>query len=144
MPPPVSDQRLNELCREIEQIGELVLSPGEDAGEAIAAFNAATGHDYTALDFAEYHGTRSLEEFALEAARPARPRVADITREELAEIVRRVLSGSPENDYYLLLLQANVANPRIGDLLFHPPAELRDVSAEQIVDEALRYRPIAL
>ncbi|MEE1750982.1 hypothetical protein PUR26_02345, partial [Streptomyces sp. SP18CS02] len=63
---------------------------------------------------------------------------------ELVEIVRRVLSGDPEDAYYLRLLAANVLHPRIGDLIFHPPEGLRDASAEAIVDEALRYRPIAL
>ncbi|MFB7326424.1 hypothetical protein [Streptomyces sp. NPDC056190] len=144
MPPPVSRQRLDELCGEIERIADLVLTRAEAADEAITAFNAMTGHDYVTLDFAEYDAGRSLEEFAVEAARPARPRVADITREELAEIVRRLLTDSSESDYYLRLLEANVLHPRVSDLIFHPPAELQDASAERIVDEALRYRPIAL
>ncbi|MGW2083287.1 hypothetical protein ACWCOW_41630, partial [Streptomyces sp. NPDC001939] len=114
------------------------------ADEAITAFNAMTGHDYEALDFAEYDGSRSLEEFAREAARPARPVVADTTRDELVEIVRRLLLADSESDYYLRLLEANVPHPRVSDLVFHPSDNVRGVSAEQIVDEALKYRPIAL
>lgn len=132
------------MCAKVERIGDLLETRPELAGEAIAAFNAMTGHDYVALDFAEYWGTRSLEEFATEAARPAYPRVADITRDELAEIVRRLLTVSPESDYYLLLLQANVSYPGVSDLIYHPPDKLQDASAEQIVDTALKYRPIAL
>jgi Colicin immunity protein / pyocin immunity protein len=41
-------------------------------------------------------------------------------------------------------LEANVSHPQVSDLIFYPPAELRDASAEQIVDEVLEYRPIAL
>ncbi|MFD9216874.1 hypothetical protein ACFVY9_28030 [Streptomyces sp. NPDC059544] len=101
-----------------------------------------TGHDYRALDFAEYDAGRSLEEFAREAARPAWPRVPDITRVELAEIVRRVLAADPESDYYLLLLEANVLRPGVSGVIFSPL--FQDASAEEIVDEALKYRPIAL
>lgn len=46
--------------------------------------------------------------------------------------------------FYLRLLEANVTHAGVSDLIFHPPAGLLDTSAEQIVDEALRYRPIAL
>lgn len=144
MPPSVSQQRLDELCREIERIAELVLAGAESADDEISAFNAKTGHGYVALDFTKYHGSRSLGEFALEAARPARPRIADVTRDELVEVVRRILAGGPGSDYYLRLLEANVSHPRVSNLVFHPPVELRGGSTEQIVDEALRCRPIAL
>ncbi|GAA1942040.1 hypothetical protein [Kitasatospora viridis] len=144
LPPSVSQQRLDELRAEIVRIGNLVLSGSANATEAIKDFNATTGHDYSALDFAEYHGNQDLAEFALQAARPARPRIADVTVDELVEIVRRVLAGDPEGDYYLRLLTANVPHPRVSDLIFHPPTALRDASAEQIVEEALGYRPIAL
>uniref|UniRef100_A0AAU2VG66 Uncharacterized protein n=1 Tax=Streptomyces sp. NBC_00003 TaxID=2903608 RepID=A0AAU2VG66_9ACTN len=144
LPPPVSRQRLDELCSEIERIADLLASSPEAADEAIAAFNVRTGHDYEALDFAEYDGSRSREEFAREAARLAHPVLADVSRDELVEIVRRVLMASPESGYYLRLLEANVSHPRVGDLLFHPSDALEDASAEQIVDEALKYRPFVL
>ncbi|WLQ37977.1 hypothetical protein P8A18_33050 [Streptomyces castrisilvae] len=144
LPPPVSRQRLDELCAEVERIADLLEARAEVAGEAIAAFNATTGHDYVALDFVEYAESRSLEEFAREAARPARPEVADITRDELVEIVRRLLTAASESDYYLLLLETNVPHPRVRDLVFHPLDGLQDASAAQIVDEALKYQPIVL
>jgi hypothetical protein len=144
LPPPVSRQRLDELCAEVERIAGLLETRPGVAGEAIAAFNAMTGHDYVALDFAEFDGSRSLEEFAREAARPARPRVADITRDELVEIVRRLLTAAPESAYYRRLLEANVSHPRVSDLVFYPSDDLQGASAEQIVDEALAYRPIVL
>ncbi|MGW0885672.1 hypothetical protein [Streptomyces sp. NPDC002671] len=144
MPPPVSRQQLDELCRDIDRIASLLLCGAEGADEEIRAFNANTGHAYEAFDFAEYDGSRDLVEFALEAARPARPRIGDITTGELVEIVGRLLAGSPDSDYYLRLLKANVPHPRISDLIFHPPTDLQHASAQQIVDTALGYRPIAL
>ncbi|MEE1751090.1 hypothetical protein PUR26_00900, partial [Streptomyces sp. SP18CS02] len=122
----MGSRRLDELSCEIDRIAHLVARCPGKADEAIRAFNHATGHEYGALDFAEYWASRDAEEFAMEAARPARPQVADITRAELVEIVRRVLSGDPEDAYYLRLLAANVLHPRIGDLIFHPPEGLRD------------------
>jgi hypothetical protein len=143
LPPPVTPQRLAELSDQIERISSLIGDP-EAADAAIAAFNDVTGHGYGAEDFAEYWASRSLEDFAREAARPARPRVPDITRDELAEIVRRLQAGDAETDYYLLLLEANMPHPRVSDLIYWPPTELSDASAERIVDVALSHRPIAL
>jgi hypothetical protein len=144
LPPPVSRQRLDELSCEIDRIAALVADRSGDADDAIRAFNAMTGHDYEAFDFIEYYGRSNVEEFAREAARSACLPVAGITRDELVEIVRRVLVASPESDYYLRLLEANVPHPGVSGLIFHPPEDLQDASAEEIVDEALKYRPIAL
>ncbi|MGW9032255.1 hypothetical protein ACWGQ5_51400 [Streptomyces sp. NPDC055722] len=118
MPSSVSRQRLDELCREILRIADLVLCGAGNADEAVTACNARTGHDCEALDFAAQNGSRSLDEFALEAARPARPRIADITTDERVEIVRRLLAGDPESRYFLRLLAANVSHPRVSDLVF--------------------------
>lgn len=143
LPLPVAPQRLQEISREIEKISHL-LDNHEPAEAAIAAFNEMTGHDYDAYKFAHYWRSCGLEDFAKEAARPAHPRVPDITRDELVEIVRRLQTADPETDYYLRLLAANVACPDVSGLIYWPPAELRDASAEQIVDAALSHRPIAL
>src|SRR5262249_44745721 len=119
------------------------LERGDPADAAITAFNADTGHDYQPHDFQCFWESQSITEFATEAARPAWPKVANVSRDELVEIVRRVQVDHDDSDYYLLLLSANVAHPRITDLIFYPPAELVDASAETIVDAALSYRPIA-
>ncbi|AWK12876.1 hypothetical protein DDQ41_12475 [Streptomyces spongiicola] len=67
-----------------------------------------------------------------------------MTRDELVEIVGRLLAADPESDYYLLLLKANAPHPGVGDLVFHASDGIQDASAEEIVNEALNYRPIAL
>ncbi|MEU4094405.1 bacteriocin immunity protein [Streptomyces sp. NPDC026673] len=145
LPPPVDPERLTQVAREIERIADLAGSGGP-AEEAVAAFNERTGHTYLPSDFAWYHASRGLEEFAREAARPARPRVADVTREELVEIVRRITAdpAGEDADYYLLLFDCNTLHPRACDLIFRPPAGLEDASPGRIVDAALAYRPIAL
>ncbi|MFI6464149.1 hypothetical protein [Streptomyces sp. NPDC050528] len=145
LPPSVPVARVEQLAREIRWVERLLCDADRSAAEgAVAAFAEATGHDCTAADFLGYAGSRTLEEFALEAARPAYPRVPDVTREELVEVVRRILAGDTEAEYYLRLFTANVAHPAALNLIFHPPYELADASAEQIVDAALAHRPIAL
>ncbi|WP_030803845.1 hypothetical protein [Streptomyces sp. NRRL F-2799] len=66
--------------------------------------------------------------------------VADVTRDELVEIVGRVLAAAPDSDHYLRLLKANTPHPRVSDLAFHSPG----AHAEQIVEEALNHRGFAL
>jgi hypothetical protein len=145
LPTVVPAARVRELAREIERIEELLQRGERAAAEAaIAAFNEDTGHDYGPYHFLGYAGSRSAEEFAREAARAACPRVPGITREELVEIVRRILEAGPDVHFYVLLFDSNVAHPRATDLIFHPPAELEDASPDQIVDAALAYRAIAL
>ena len=113
---------------------------GESADAAIAGFNAETGHDYAADHFLTYWKS-NLEDFALEAARPARPKVANVTRDELIEIVRRIQAADDDIDYYVLLLDTNVLHPRVTDLIFWPPPELVNASPGAIVDAALSFRP---
>jgi hypothetical protein len=148
LPPPVTPERIDALSREIERICGLLDRCSPDAGEAASAisdFNAMTGHDYAAYDFAEYYESRNAEEFALEAARPAWPRVPGITRDELVEVTQRILNdpADPDCPYYLLILQANVPHPAITGLIFWPAAGT-EPTAEEIIDQALAYRPIAL
>jgi len=117
--PPVVDQwRIDELGAEITRIVGLVHQGRQpEADVAMAEFNAAAGRDYGVGDFLEYDGTRSLEDFAREAAQPAWPSVPDVTRSELIEIVCRIQAADPDCDYYLLLLRANTPHPRVSDLI---------------------------
>ncbi|MFE9207221.1 hypothetical protein [Micromonospora sp. NPDC007230] len=65
-----------------EQAIARMLERGESADAAIAGFNVETGHDYTSDHCLTYWKSRNLEDFAVEAARPARPKVANVTREQ--------------------------------------------------------------
>ncbi|MFC5006075.1 hypothetical protein ACFPIJ_50690 [Dactylosporangium cerinum] len=138
-PPVVPPQRLASLAAAIERISD---APTD---AAIGAFNADTGHAYTVADFVCFWEWRDLEEFALEAARPAWPRVQDITHAEVTELVRRIIEGDlADQPYNILLLQTNVTHPGAADLVLHPPPDLADASPAAIADAILRHRPIAL
>jgi len=142
LPPTVAPEFLAVLAREIDRIARLI--GAGDPDEAIAAFNDQTGHGYDVTDFAEYRSYRDVLDFAEEAARPAHPRIADITRDELVEVVRRIQNKDPDAGYYLLLFRTNVAHPNPTDLIFNPPPDLYEATAEQIVDATLAHRPIPL
>ncbi|MEU4620560.1 hypothetical protein AB0G04_11360 [Actinoplanes sp. NPDC023801] len=150
LPPPVAPVRIAELAAAVTRIAGL-MDDGSPYADEIAAFNAGTGGDWTAHDFHVYGEWGSAETFAHLVARPAFPRVPDITRAELIEIARRIMAGpgpqadDPDADWYTLLFDTNLTRPDASALIFHPPAELGpDPTPEQMVDAALEYRPIAL
>jgi len=67
-----------------------------------------------------------------------------MTRAELVALVERIIAAQgteSEIDELITLLEKNVPHPRVSDLIFYPE---RPMTAEQIVDTALAYRPISL
>src|SRR4051812_21161428 len=98
-PPVVSTARIEQLCAAIDSVAELLESDA-DASADIAAFNEDTGHKYEPYDFMTYSSSRNIEDFALEAARPAWPKVPDVSRDELVEIVRRIQAMDDDMHYY--------------------------------------------
>ncbi len=64
--------------------------------------------------------------------------------DELVEIVRRLQSAEgtdAELDALMEKLERSVPHPEVSDLIFYPK---REMSAEEIVAEALNYKPILL
>ncbi|MFE5921977.1 hypothetical protein [Streptomyces sp. NPDC056468] len=145
LPAPVPEARLREGASAVERIESLLCS-GERAAVdvAVTAFNEDTGHAYDAYRFLAYSGSRTVEEFAREAARPAHPRVPDTTRDELVEVVRRIRECGPDEDHYRLLFDTDATHPSASAPVFHPPAGLEEAPAAEIVDAALAHRPIVL
>ncbi|MDR6318122.1 hypothetical protein [Actinoplanes couchii] len=150
LPPPVDPERIAGIAATVEHIAGL-MDRGEPYQDAIAAFNADTGTELTAHDFHTYDNWGSAWTFAHLVARPVHPRVPDITREELIEIACRIMAGlgpqsdDPDADWYTLLFETNLTMPHAASLIFDPPTDLGpDPTAEQLVDAALAYRPLAL
>lgn len=91
LPRPVAAEELERIERSIGEIEELLENGKEaEAAAAIEAFNARHARAYGADDFRSRDGSVSRTEFALSAAQPQARRIADMTREELIEIVRRI------------------------------------------------------
>jgi hypothetical protein len=74
--------------------------------------------------------------------------VGEISRAEAVALVQRIMdadyASDDEVDGWLDSLDRALACPsgHVGDLIFSPPE--RDLSADEVVDQALAYRPIAL
>lgn len=67
-----------------------------------------------------------------------------LSRDEMIRLVERLRRGEgdeEEGEKWLEMLKRSTGCPHISDLIFYPEEEM---TAEQIVDKALAYRPIAL
>jgi hypothetical protein len=66
-------------------------------------------------------------------------------RTELVALVGRLLAADyaseEERDRLLTVLEKSVRDPNVSDLIFYPE---REMTAEEIVDAALAYRPMQL
>jgi len=129
------------LKRKIEEI-EASLLNNLPATEEIEEFNNLTGRDYDRNYFLTYWRSRSKEEFIDEACNPNPTKLDDVTKEEFIELVSRIKDietyGNLSN-YYLEVLEANILMPNISDLIY-----FRDLSSEEVIEEALKYKPIIL
>ncbi len=68
-----------------------------------------------------------------------------MSRVELIELVRKIMAvegTEKEIDEMVDTLEANVLHPEVTDLMFYPEKE--DVTPEEVVDQALAYKPILL
>ncbi|MEN3614794.1 hypothetical protein AAH979_35325 [Plantactinospora sp. ZYX-F-223] len=139
---PVTPERRVAIREAILQIEELV-DRGKDATTAIETLKETTGHTFGLDDFNYHCGAPDREQLVEWACAPPPVRLPDVTRDELVEIVRRILAD-PTDDWYIEAFERNTVMPGASGLIFHPPPELRDATAEEIVDAALAYRPIAL
>ena len=148
--PPEVDDHLVELMANACTRLELGGSPTEVAGWLAAE----SGYDvdaewlhgvFGAVDPAE---TSCALQVAAEPALLCRVRP---TRDELVEIVERLMPTSPNWDagaapWWAALLDAHVPHPAALNLIFYPPSDVDPATwdAEAIVEHALAYRPIAL
>jgi hypothetical protein len=67
-----------------------------------------------------------------------------LSRDEMIHLIERLLRGEGGDDEasaWLDALARSIPNPHISDLIFRGEA---DLTAEQILDRASRYRPFAL
>ncbi|MFJ4710473.1 bacteriocin immunity protein [Streptomyces anulatus] len=72
----------------------------------------------------------------------------DLTRDQLVELVRKIMAdhGTEEEvDRLVELLEASVPHPRVLNLIYHPDMEgfTDGLTAEEVVDTALSYTPLA-
>jgi hypothetical protein len=140
--PPALDEAL--VIRLAELASAIDGAPPGAWEDRLAEFNRLAG---TSIPFEEFQGIYGGEEHIdyvrrVLYAQRLRPDPA-ITKAELTEIVRRVLAGSDERDFYLELFEVNCKHPAKSDLIYWPSEvpELpqdREPTAEEIAEFAMR------
>ncbi len=144
--PPKHDESLvDRLVQLVERLDSDAALSG-DRDDELAEFNQFAG---TTLDVEAFQGIYRMEE-AEEFVRRALilrdvPKVPDLTREEMIEIVSRIIQGE-DQDFYLYLFIKNCKHPGESGLIFgqHLIPELphdREATAEEIADCAMNWEP---
>jgi hypothetical protein len=126
--------RIERLATLIEEVVDR-LEEGGDAAPLVAEINRLSGCSYEPMFFDSLHGWTSVREAAEVAAKGAAPTAADLTRDELVEIVGIIEEGDePEASFFVDFLDRKFPGSWTTDLLFHPH---REMTAEETVDELL-------
>jgi hypothetical protein len=144
MPPILDDAKVARLAARAAHIDGARPSQWEDD---LAAFNREAGTHLVFADFQGIYGGTDHEIWVRTLlAEPAQKRVADISHEELLELIRRVATTDGkehEVSFWMGLLEAKLPDSRISDLIFWPGEyfgdddNTRQLSAEQILELAL-------
>lgn len=114
--PTATKERITETKQKIKEI-ESSLDSGGNVEQLIDRFNEFTGKKYEEYDFQNYWRSEDLETFANDAAQPVPKKIDDIKREELIEILNRIINADKNTKFYLELLDRNLPHPRISDLM---------------------------
>jgi len=147
--PPSLDERL--VARLAELADALDGNPSE---MLLAEFNELAGTEIPMSVFQGIYGSEDHANFVRRVLRKQRIKpVPDVTREELAEVVRRAMQPDRAglHEAYMAVFDCNVPRPRASNLIFYPadhdhvsntwgggkPMSDYDPSPEQIVDWAL-------
>lgn len=150
--PPVLDEplvtRLTMLAEEIDCGHE------EQAQSQVAAFNREAMTALEFIDFQGIYGGQSHDTWVRKVlATPYERRVADVTKQELVELARRVMEGvgaDHEVEFWLSMLAINIPNERISDLIFWPDEYFDEadypqrLSPEQVIEIALKDKDVVL
>ena len=139
----------------VARLAELADAIDGNPSEALRAkFNELAGTDLPMSAFQGVYGSEDHANFVRRLLRKRRIKpVPDVTREELAEIVRRAMKPDRAglHEAYMALFDCNVPRPRASNLIFYPadydqgsntwgdgqPMSDYDPSPEQIVEWAL-------
>lgn len=147
--PPSLDEEL------VARLAELADALDGNPSEALRAeFNGLAGTEIPMRVFQGIYESEDHANFVRRVLRKQRIKpVPDVTREELAEVVRRAMKPDRAglHEAYMAVFDCNVPRPRASNLIFYPadydhgtntwgggkPMSDYDPSPEQIVDWAL-------
>lgn len=151
MPPSLDESLVARLTELSEQID---CGHREQTREQLAAFNRQAMTELEFIDFQGIYGGQDHDTWVRKVlATPYERRVADVTKQELVELARRVMEGvgaDHEVEFWLSMLAINIPNERVSDLIFWPNEYFNDInysqrlSPEQVIEIALNDRDAVL
>lgn len=143
LPPKLDEKTVTELVDLADRVVATIDSAG-DPTQLIEEFNARTDRAFDSSDFHSASESVDTRTFVIQALRQSPRRINDITRDELLEIIRRIMDPDSEPDqiYCLELLERNVPHPDVSGLIFWPNDP--NPTPESILERALAYQPIIL
>lgn len=151
MPSLLDESLVARLTKLSEQID---CGDPEQTREQLAAFNREAMTELEHIDFQGICGGQSHDTWVRKVlATPYERRVADVTKQELVELARRVMEGvgaDHEVDFWLSMLAINIPNERISDLIFWPDEYFNEadypqrLSPEQVIEIALKDKDVVL
>jgi hypothetical protein len=151
MPPKLDEQLVSKLTELSEEID---CGRRELTEHLVVEFNklATTAFDF--LDFQGIYGGQDHDTWVRKVLyEPYILPVADVARDELVEMARRVIEcegAEHEVDFWLFMLEVNIPNERVMDLIFHPEVYFadsefsRDLSPTEVVDLALSTKAVTV
>ncbi len=162
-PPKINNKLVSELMKLIEEISDLSQEYYEEyyeknektiLNDKIDQINSKVQKKYEPMDFQNYMGAMSLEDFAKEISLPIPPVVSDITVEEAAKIIQMIAElKSPEGIeevkevdnyicYYIELLEKSIPHNNISDLIYWYDVEEygHEPTAKEIAEKAFEMR----
>ncbi|NMM62429.1 hypothetical protein HBE96_06945 [Clostridium sp. P21] len=164
-PPKIDEKLVEQLMLLIKEISDLSEEYYEEyyeknektiLNDKIDMLNSKVHKKYEPIDFQNYMGAMSLEEFAKEISLPNPPVVNDITLEEVSKIIEMIIElKSPEGIeeveevddyiwYYIELLEKSMPHNNISDLIYWYDVEEygHEPSAREIAEKAFATREI--
>lgn len=121
MPPTLDEEKVARLAKLADQIDGAAPGQWEDD---LAKFNRLAGTGLKFEDLQGIYGAEDYEDYVRRVLHDWTVKPADgVTREELAEVVRRSMprSGYADREAYMAVLDANVPSPKASNLIFYPP-----------------------
>ena len=142
--PALDEARVERLARLAAQID--CSHPGQWE-EDLAEFNAEAATNFSWEDFQGIYGGQEHSTWVRSVlAAPHARQLPDLTRAELVELARRVMTvegAEHEIHFWLDMLALNIPDPRVSDLISWPGEYFgdgdnsRELTPEQVIDIAL-------
>jgi hypothetical protein len=149
MPPALDEAKVRRLGKLAARLDGAYYGGANPAvwEDDLAEFNRMAGTALPIQEFQGIYGAEEHEEWVRRLLYTQSLVPADVSREEMVEIVKRALpeNDSPDCDFYLELFLVNCKHPAGSDLIFWPnlvpelPLD-REPTAEEIAELAIGGR----